>query len=279
MQKIKIFMCAHKSFELLPPLTVAVQGGAVLNETISGAIPDFGSGGSISEMNPDYCELTVQYYALKNEDADYYGFCHYRRFFSFCDKAKTPYTVLGAPKSGNIKKIIFDEERMREVIESCDVLLPKSEDMGYDVYTQYESVAGCKRDDLLLFEELICKRFPYLSQYAKEYLCGRRQYFCNMFVMKKEIFLDYSERLFATLSEFDRLSKPNGELRRDRVDGYLAERFLGIYALYLKSNGKNVKEVSRVDVGCSAKKILLHKLFPPETKRRFWAKKILKSRG
>ena len=38
---------------------------------------------NISSKNKSYCELTTQYWAWKNVDADYYGFCLYRRFFSF----------------------------------------------------------------------------------------------------------------------------------------------------------------------------------------------------
>ena len=38
------------------------------------------TGDNISEKNKKYCELTTQYWAWKNVEADYYGFCHYRRF-------------------------------------------------------------------------------------------------------------------------------------------------------------------------------------------------------
>ena len=38
-------------------------------------------GDNISNKNKTYCELTAQYWAWKNMEADYYGFFHYRRYF------------------------------------------------------------------------------------------------------------------------------------------------------------------------------------------------------
>ena len=34
--KIKIFMCAHREVSLIPPLTLAIQGGAAVNAPIKG---------------------------------------------------------------------------------------------------------------------------------------------------------------------------------------------------------------------------------------------------
>ena len=58
--------------------------GAVYDESNS-TIPGDNTGENISAKRMQYCELTVQYWAWKNYQADYYGLCHYRRYFSFSD--------------------------------------------------------------------------------------------------------------------------------------------------------------------------------------------------
>ena len=264
---IKIFACSHKSFGVLPAFTSAVQGGAAINPRLEGTLPDYGEGGSISEKNPDYCELTVQYYAWKNESADYYGFCHYRRFLSFDEKIKKPYLVFGKKLGKKYLSRISEEGIVRTEIESAEVILPKPEDMGESVYSQYAAAPGCVTEDLQLFKRLVDENFPDLSPIAGEYLAQSKQYFCNVFVMKRDIFFDYCEKLFTLLEKFDEI-KSGGRVRGDRADGYLAERFLGMYALYLKSCGVKIKEFARLDVNCSFKKRILYKLFPPESKIR-----------
>ena len=41
---------------------------------------------NISEKRLSFNEFTVQYWAWKNYESDYYGLCHYHRYYSFADK-------------------------------------------------------------------------------------------------------------------------------------------------------------------------------------------------
>ena len=273
---IKIFMCVHKPFSFVPPLSEAVHGGSAIFDPIPGAKSDYGEGGSISEKNPDYCERTVQYYAWKNEAADYYGFCHYRRFFAKNKKGARPYLVMKKPDSEKLSGLLLSEEEIRELCESYDVIVPEAENMGCSVYKQYCASDLCKEDDLLLFENLICKKYPYLAAYAKKYLSNTKQYFCNMFIMKRDLFFDYCEHLFPLLEEFDKRKSAEENANPSRTDGFLAERFLGIYILYLYSKGTKIYECKRMDVGSSLSKRLAYRFFPPESKRRFLIKRFIK---
>lgn len=72
---IRIFVSCHKAFPvpeggLLYPIHV---GAALADRPLDGYIRD-DSGENISRLNRRYCELTGQYWAWKNEDAEYYGF-------------------------------------------------------------------------------------------------------------------------------------------------------------------------------------------------------------
>lgn len=272
-EAVKIFMCTHKGVSYLPPLCVAVQGGAKLNPAIENTVSDCGEGENISEKNPQYCELTVQYYAWKNEELDYYGFCHYRRFFCFGKGVKKPYITLGKIKEKH-KKLLGDETEILKLIKKHDIISPKGEDVGCTVYEKYVNSPVSFKEDIDLFVKILNEKYPFLTPYAWKYLNGRTQYFCNMFIMKRELFFEYSQALFSILEEFDKGKRIYSDFQKDRVDGYLGERFFGIYLTYLLDKGKSVCFVPRIDTECTLKKRITNKILPPGSKIRLLVKRI-----
>lgn len=268
---IKIFMCTHKAIDFVPPLCVPVQGGASINEPIVGAISDTGKNGDISAKNKEYCELTVQYYAYKNEGCDYYGFCHYRRFFG-TSTLSGAYVTTGKPKS----KLLASESEIMELLKSNDIILPRAENVGLTAYEKYISSKHQFEKDLQLFIKIVCEKAPYLSAFVDEYMQGYEQYFCNMFIMRADIFKEYSALLFSILEELDKRKEMHGYFEADRTNGYLGERFLGIYALYLKSQGVKIAHLPRVDAYSPLKKRIINKLLPPQSSLR---KKLNAKRG
>ncbi len=81
MPDIRLYIACHKEAALPSmPFFYPVQAGAALaTQQFENMLQD-DTGNHISEKNKSYCELTVQYWAWKNQRADYYGFFHYRRF-------------------------------------------------------------------------------------------------------------------------------------------------------------------------------------------------------
>lgn len=270
----RIYMCCHKAFDTVPPLCIPIQAGRAINSMIDG-IPGDDTGDSISEKNREYCELTVQYHVWKNDSTENVGFCHYRRFFCYDKSVKLPYIAFGK-LSERQKKLLGTEEQIYELCRQYDIILPRAEDMGISVREYYCTSEYHHKEDLDLFVEITAELYPKLSDYMERYLSQHKQYFCNMFIMNRERFDEYCTFLFSILSEFDKRKTLHGSFQDDRTDGYLAERFVGIYLLYAKDHGARTAEISRIDTGCNTKKRIAWALLPPESRRRFLVKKLIK---
>lgn len=278
MKTVRIFVCGHKFYDLLPPLGEPIQCGSAVNPKIEGILHD-DQGENISLKNHEYCELTAHYYVWKNILADYYGFCHYRRFLTAEQGEKRPYFVKGKLSDKEKSRFFADENYWIELTERNGVIAPKSEDMGVSVYEHYCTSKYHYAEDLALFLKILNKRNPELSDAAERYLKQNRQYFCNMFIMYKELFFEYCEALFGILDEFDSVKKLHGDFQSDRTDGYLGEIFTGIFITYCKEKGIQITEKPRLDIKCGIKKRFCYIIFPPESQLRFFAKKIIKEKG
>ncbi len=220
-----------------------VAGSDFLEQPVpQGYLPD-NQGENISSKNKSYCELTTQYWAWKNQEADYYGFCHYRRFFSFNKK------VLPETKWGTVEYEYLDEQvaaelhlnerDMREYIEKYDFLIAKGVNAdcmdSKTIYDQYHAASDLHIEDVDLLLKIIDERHSYLSSVARRFFHGKTFYPCNMFIMKKELFQAYNKLLFDVLEEFERCANLSDYSREGyRTIGHLGERMAGIYYLYLK---------------------------------------------
>lgn len=87
MSEIKLFVTHtpnRNTVRIEHPLVYNVIAGSdFLTQPVPQSVLLDNQGENISFKNKKYCELTTQYWAWKNQSADYYGFCHYRRYFSF----------------------------------------------------------------------------------------------------------------------------------------------------------------------------------------------------
>lgn len=226
---IKIFVCCHQPAEIPQhPLLVPLQVGAALSGThFSGFLHD-DTGDNISRKNRSYCELTGQYWVWKNVEADYYGFFHYRRYLYPEQTAKRPYRIEARPSQKTLDRLHFSD--LEALIPRYDLIVPRGEDMRISVREHYASALFHHCRDLDLAKEILLERHPDCGRAAETYLRGSVNYFGNIFTMRKQVFQDYCDWLFPILEEFDRQVDISGYSARERrVDGYLAERLLGIY--------------------------------------------------
>lgn len=201
----------------------------------------------MAERANEYCELLTQYWAWKYETADYYGFGHYRRFFSFNERNddEDVFHIVCEPflgKKAAAKHKLDDCAFLKKEIAAYDVITPIP--YSYDVktvYDQYRKADKLHVEDLDLTLRLIEEFEPDYAADAKEYMQGNRFYICNMFFMKKDLFFDYSRWLFGILRKFYERRDMNAlhyNAEAMRTPGHLGERLFGIYLTHLEKQKK-----------------------------------------
>lgn len=275
MPEIKLLVSCHQ-MATVPELSLLcpIQVGAALSpERFPGFLYD-DAGENISAQNRSYCELTAQYWAWKNLTADYYGFFHYRRYLYPDPKAKRPYRIEASPTSALLARLDYD--RLPELIPQYDLILPMGEDMRIPVIEHYAKAPHHHREDLELALKILLDTHPEYRRAAETYLSGSKCYFGNIFIAGREVFQTYCSWLFPLLAEFDRRADLTGRgPQEQRVDGYLAERLLGIWAVHHRELRQ--LELPRVhfieDPALRRKAQLLNFLLPPGSKRRSVVKK------
>ena len=280
MPNIKLFVCCHQQSKVPDhPLLVPIQVGAALsNQRFPGFISD-DTGENISQKNRSYCELTAQYWVWKNADADFCGFFHYRRYLYPDTSAKYPYRLERTVDLDTLNRLGY--ETFSEQIQKYDIIVPKGENMYLPVREHYAKAKFHHEKDLCLVENIVREKYPAYIPAMERYLSGSICYFGNIYIMRKTVFQDYCAWLFDILAEFDRRVDTAGYSAQElRVDGYLAERLLGIY--YLAQQDKlRFSEIPRVHFEPNKRmffrKTCCYNVLPPGTKKRFMAKQLMRS--
>lgn len=250
-QNIRIFVTAHKNVDrfdsdIMQPVQVGPK-----NERFPWAFHD-DEGENIADLNPRYCELTTQYWAWKNINADYYGFCHYRRYFDFSETVHEE-NAFGEIMDDYIdakaaKEYGLDDNNIAHVVKQYDVITTPFGDLD-EIINKYgspralwEAAPLLHDDDLKRCYQILCAMYPDYRKDAQDFFNGNKACFCNMFIMKKEIFFDYCSWMFPILEEFDRNTDYSTYSKEAlRTPGHLSERLLNIYLMHHKRIGSNWK--------------------------------------
>lgn len=211
MPDIKIFVVCHKpSYVPKNPYLYPIQvGTALASNKLLGMLHD-DEGDNISNKNKTYCELTAQYWAWKNMEADYYGFFHYRRYFSFDPDANKEdmwgNIVYEKISEEAIREMKLNPEEMKELITKYDVISVKGrkypeQEEKINIYEEYGKAVFQHREDLDKTLKVLINKYPKFSETVKEYMKSDVAHECNMFIMKKEIYKQYCSKNIIT-SEF-----------------------------------------------------------------------------
>ena len=281
MADIKLFVCCHQP-AVVPehPLLVPIQVGAALADTrFSGFLHD-DTGDNISLKNSSYCELTAQYWAWKNVEADDYGFFHYRRYLSPDSEGNRPYRVVGEPTKQLLSELGYSG--FEKLIGQYDLIAPRGENMFVPVWKHYVAAPHHHGKDLKLVEQIVKARHPEMCQALEAYFSGTIHYFGNIYIMKRELFYNYCGWLFPILEEFDcRTDMEDYSPQEKRANGYLAERLFGVYYKHRRGQLRTL-ELPRVHFIPNGRerrnKQMLNLLLPPGSWRRSLIKAVTEDR-
>lgn len=276
---IKIFV-SHRidldAQEINNPLFYPVRCGATYDKKDS-SIQGDNTGKNISEKRMSFNELTVQYWAWQNVEADYYGLCHYRRYFSFSKKRHKKCSAernngcysIDYINEENVIEHGLTEDVMRKNIENCDAIFVEPINLKkLNIRCNYDAMKMCTDyhniKDMDVAIKIIKEKYPHMSNVVDKYMKESDfSYLYNCFIMKADLFKEYSKWLFDILFELEkRIDMSKYSTKKYRTPGTIGERLLGIFALFLKEQNKyKIKEMPLLFIEHAEKEPLLTPAF------------------
>ncbi len=240
-EDVRIYVVCHKPTPLpkTPPF-VPIQVGK--GKPIPGVTMRDNIGDNIAAKNPNFCELTAQYWIWKNVQADVVGLCHYRRIPSFSGCLDGTFSDFS---KSTLKRFGWTPQVIRGLLADHDILMPPCwpvfppGEPGH-IMTPYQFHAYEHREsDIAETLRVIHDLTPEMEGYAHQALCvDTTQCFGNICVMRKPLFDDYSAWLFKILFELERRIELPKNKEQARVFGFLSERLIMVWLAYAKDKLK-----------------------------------------
>lgn len=272
MKDIKIFVSHRIDFDaetVSNDVFVPVHCGAVYMDA-PGSMTGDNTGENISEKRNSFCELTVQYWAWKNVKADYYGICHYRRYFSFEEEnmPEDSYTnVIDSFISSEARSRyhLDDMAQIEKIVDGNDIIATVPFDVkkvgNRSIEHQYAQQSYLDEHDLVLLREAVGKLQPEYVETLEETLADKDFYPCNMFIMKREMFQEYCRWMFSILFEVEQhLDMTEANSDRLRAIGHIGERMLTVFINHKKKQQAKISILQRVVFKNAGRLDKIHKI-------------------
>lgn len=220
---------------------------------------------NISEKGASFGLLTVQYWMWKNYRCDYYGLCHYRRYFSFSNKTY-PQSTRGyileefiSPKA--IRKYrLEDQKRAKKIILNYDAVFPVAIPVSSVDFLHKDAKAKTVLEVFLaqthLYENhvvyktlsIVKEKYPQYYQSALNYLKSEYYHGYNCFILNRNLFYRMCQFEFDVLFELEAIADESGYRgNMVRTPAYMAELLYGIFITWLQEQKKyKIKELQLV---------------------------------
>ncbi len=249
-ETIKIFISYHKESEKLESgIMIPVHAGARQSSLNLDMIGD-DEGDNISCKNDRYCELTAQYWAWKNTEADYYGFMQYKRHFVFREIPDVVeadgVTIMPSLDEEYKQKIGLNDSEIHKCVDGYDVILPMAVDVtllgGISNEVQFSMADNLHARDFDLMCQTILELYPDYAKAVFDFRNGKYAYWYNMFIMKREIFHDYCSWLFHILENLEeKIDFTYFTEQEMQTLRFISQRLLSIYMIRLLDKKPDLK--------------------------------------
>jgi hypothetical protein len=227
--KIKILVCTHKEAPCLQDdVYMPIQVGRDEVDYDLGFQTDM-DGINIGHKHFTYSEYTGLYWAWKNlKGLDYIGWCHYRRYFCIEDKKKSSRELIMIEEK-DLLTMNFSTKSLSSIFTNYDIILPKKKvliESNWDRYSRMFDVRNLK-----VIQTIIEEKYPeYLLSFLKLLKNTNRLELLSVFIVRWEVFDDYSRWLFSILEQAEKYSdSEKNTLHDERSFAMLAELLLPIY--------------------------------------------------
>lgn len=259
---IKIFVTYKEKHPMLKSeiFTPIQTGRAIADKIFEDMIGD-DTGDNVSKENPKYNELSAQYWVWKNYDKignpDYVGFTHYRRHFIFDEPNDLAKHEPWIPKSyvyrfksldNNYLNMMKDDD-IRFICSKCECITLKPYDVHHmgdnSIRERFSKLPQQNLENFDLFINTLYEEAPEYKAEIEYLQKSGVQYLCNMFIMKKELFFEYSKFAFNILQKVDeKIDSQHYSEKGLRYLGFLGEMLLGIFVMHWQARNKKIKELN-----------------------------------
>jgi len=239
-QRVKIFCIYHSpqyilENELISPIQTGNYGKYNGMDMIQSC-----DGCQIDKKNKNYGELTAWYWVWKNylpenKNIEYVGFCHYRRILDFkSNKQDSFMKIISLSKFLDLHNNDYDYDDVYNTIKGYDVVLPKKYTVENNLTIEQQYLNFHPKKDLELLKEIIKNKYPDMVPVMYEVLNEQSAYFCLLYMLKREHYINFMKFTFDILFELENRSdwSSYNEYYTIRAPAYLIERFFNVWLVY-----------------------------------------------
>lgn len=252
--EIKIFISTHKKYKMPKDseMYIPIQVGADEVDERFGYQCD-NTGHNISYKHRYYSDVSTMFWAWQNVNADYYGFCHYRRYFGTNHQKET--------NDPDFKYILSRKEAEKLLDKHPVVVAPKRHYVIESVENHFNYVHNPIYIQTL--RSVIKEMYPnYLNAFNKT-MSGTSAHLKNTFIMRGDYLNSFFNFAFPVLFEFER--RINDSIDSvSRICGKMMEFLLDTWII---TNDIQYKEqklilIEKRNVWYRIKRFILFRIFP-----------------